>query len=92
MLPVLILDRSYMAYRGRPKCADLLRPTSLPFAQEIDDTTLAHVALHPRCPGIPARAIYAQPDIQGVQDPTQRPQRLEQVRSLGRPAPAVPGR
>src|SRR5258707_585721 len=89
MLPVLILDRAHMAYRGRPKCADLLRPTSLPFGQEIDDTTLAHVALHPRCPRIPACAIYAQPDIQWVQDATQRPQRFEQVRSLGRPTVAV---
>jgi hypothetical protein len=75
MLPVLILDRAHMAYRRRPKCADLLRPTSFPFDQEIDDTTLAHVALHPRCPCIRARTIYAQPDIQGVQAATQRPQR-----------------
>jgi hypothetical protein len=89
MVLVLILDRGYMACRGRPKRADLLRPTSSPFDQEIDDTTFGHVALHPRCPRIPPRAIYTQPEIQRVQDATQRAQRPEQVRSVGRPAPAI---
>ena len=89
MLLVLILDRANKAHRRRVKCADLLRPTSLPFDQKVDSTALAHVALHPRGPRIPARAIYTQSDIQGVQDATQRPKRLEQIRSLGRPALAV---
>ena len=52
---VLILDRAYMAYRGRPKSVGLLRPTCLPFGQKVNNTALAHVALHPRCPRIPAR-------------------------------------
>jgi hypothetical protein len=35
---VLIVDRAHMAYRGRLKCADLLRSACLPFDQEIDNT------------------------------------------------------
>src|SRR5713226_1149869 len=89
MLPVLIVDRAHMAYRGRPKRADLFRPASLPFDQEIDNTALAHVALHPRCPRITARAVDPQADTQGVHDAAERPQRFEQVRSLGHPAFAV---
>ena len=68
MLMVLILDRSYMAYRGWPQSADLLRPTCLPFGQKIDNTALAHIALHPRCPCITARAVDAQADTQRIQD------------------------
>jgi hypothetical protein len=45
--------------------------------------------LHPRCPGITARAVYPQPDPQGIQDAAQRPQCLEQIRSLSRPARAI---
>jgi hypothetical protein len=89
MLVVLILDCADAAYRGRPKCADLLRPASLPFGQGIDNAALAHVALHPRRPRIAARAVDAQADTQRIQDAAQRPQCLEQVRSLGRPAPAI---
>ena len=86
MLPVLIVDRAHMADRGWPKRADLLGPTSLPFDQEIDNTALAHVALHPRCPRITVRAVDSQADTQGVHDAAERLQRLKQVWSLGHPA------
>src|SRR5579863_9277453 len=89
MLLVLIVHRAHMTYRSMPERADLFGPTGLPLDQEIDDTSLAHIALHPRCPGITARAVDAQADPHGIQDATQRLQRLEQVRSLSRPAPAL---
>ena len=89
MLPVLIVNRAHMADRGWPKRADLLGPTSLPFDQEIDNTALAHVALHPRCPRITVRAVDSQADTQGVHDAAERLQRLKQVWSLGHPAFAV---
>lgn len=73
ILLILIIDRAYMAYRSVPERADLFRPTRLPLDQEIDDTSLAHIALHPRCPRITARAVNAQADPQGIQDAAQRP-------------------
>ena len=73
MLLVLIIDRAHMAYRSMPERADLFRPTGLPLDQEIDDTPLAHIALHPRCPSITARPVDPQADPQGVQDAAQRP-------------------
>ena len=76
ILLVLIIDRARMTYRSIPERADLFRPAGLPLGQEIDRTPLAHIALHPRCPGITARAVDAQADPQGIQDAAQRPQCL----------------
>ena len=73
MLLVLIADRAHMTYRGMPERADLVRPAGLPLDEEIDDTPLAHIALHPRCPSITARAVDAQADSQGIQDAAQCP-------------------
>jgi len=73
MLLILIIDRSHMTYRSTPERADLFWSTGLPLDQEINDTPLAHIALHPRCPGITARAVDAQADPQGIEDAAQRP-------------------
>jgi hypothetical protein len=50
MLLVLIVDRAHMAYRGRLRCADLLRPACLPFDQEIDNTVTVGGDLHVDAP------------------------------------------
>src|SRR5216683_5336551 len=86
MLLVLVLDRAHIACRSRPQCVDLLRSTDSPFDQEINNTPLAHVALHPRRPRITTCSVDTHADTQGIQDAAQRPQGLKQVRSLGRPA------
>ena len=73
VLLVLILDRAHVSYRSIPERADLFRPAGLPLDQEIDDTSLSHIALHPRRPGITARAVDAQADPQLIQDAAQCP-------------------
>ena len=57
MLPVLVVDRAHMTYRSQPERADLFWPSGLAFDEEVNDTPFAHVALHPRCPRITARAL-----------------------------------
>ena len=73
MLLVLLVHGAYVAYRGAAERADLLRPVGPPLDEEVDGTSLAHIALHPRCPGVTAGAVDAQTDPQGIQDAAQRP-------------------
>jgi len=88
ILLVLITDRAHMTDRSIPERADLFRPAGLPLGQEIDHTPLAHIALHPRCPGITARAVDAQADSQGSR--TRRSARSALNRSGPSPAQLVP--
>jgi hypothetical protein len=80
---ILFFQCAYVLYRGLAERADLLRPVSPSFGQEIDNTSLAHVALHPRCPRVTARTVDAQANAQQVKSAAQLPQCLEQVWALG---------
>ena len=60
MVLILLLQGPHVFYGGLPERTDLFRPTGLPFDQQIDDTPLAHVTLHPRCSRVTARAVDAQ--------------------------------
>jgi len=79
MLLVLILDRAHMAYRSMPERADPFRPACLPLDREIDDTPVAHIALHPRCPGVTARAVDAQADPENSRDSAPSPRGRQPV-------------
>ena len=83
MVGVLLGDRADILRGGWAECVDLDGSARLSGDEEVDQPTLAHVALHSGGPGITPRTVAAEAHVERVELAAEISQRLEQVRSVG---------